>query len=379
MRLGMGVSAWARGLLAGHIDGIGVYTENLWLEHCRNNVSPHAVAFGVLDEVKVRQEAPRPLECLPGKFSANSAFSIITGLPYLGSGGLRSKIDVFHAPDHHIPKLRSVPVVATIMDAIPIVHPEWVSANLRRTKNAVFRQTVKWAEHVITISEYSKADIVEFYGVCEQDITVIPLGYDESLCPRLGQNENTAVLQKYLLNEGYFLFVGTLQPRKNVRRIIQAHRALSPAIRAAHPLIIVGAYGWGSDDLLRDIEEMEREGFGRWLKWVSKSDLKALMQSATALVYPSLYEGFGLPILEGFAAQIPVISSSTTSIPEVAGEAALLVDPVRVDEISDAMAKVAENTGLAADLVSRGKEQLERYSWASCAQQTREVCQRYSA
>jgi len=375
MRLGFGVTAWARGLLNGHIDGIGVYSENLWRENLRAGINARAVAFGLPGDVQRKVGAPQPLDCVKGGYPLQCAYSQVTGRPFYGTKHIESQIDVFHATDHHIPKLRHVPVVATIMDAIPLAHPEWVSARMRRIKNASFCLAARWASRVITISEFSKRDIVEYFGIAEEKITVIPLGYDESLRTRVDGEKRIEVLERYKLGEGFFLFVGTLQPRKNISRIIAAHRALGREFRRAHPLVIVGNYGWGGDETLNSIKSMEQNGDGHWLKWVPNEALRVLMQSATALVYPSLYEGFGLPVLEGFAAGIPVISSETTSIPEVAGDAAWLVEPTSIDEISFAMEKLAEDKKLAAEMVERGSLRLQQFSWASCAERTRSVYQ----
>jgi alpha-1,3-rhamnosyl/mannosyltransferase len=373
VRIGFGATVWTRGMLTDHLDGIGVYTERLWREFVQSGVDVHAVAFGISEEVKADSRSPKPLECVDGAHNIQSARSILCGFPFRGTHKFNEQFDVFHATDHHIPKLRGVPVVATIMDAIPFIHPEWVSQRLRWAKNVAFRKASHWAEHIITISEFSKRDIIEEFGISERNITVIPLGYDESLCRRVDYAKRQAILQQYGLSDGFFLFVGTLQPRKNVRRLIAAHRSLNSSIRSAHPLVIVGNFGWGDEAQLQDIDQMERQGHGRWLRRVPQGDLVALMQSATALVYPSLYEGFGLPVLEGFAAGIPVVSSNTTSIPEVAGDAAMLVNPLDTEEIAHAMSSLVEDEHLAMQLVLRGNERLKHFSWQACASKTIDV------
>ncbi|MCW8917611.1 MAG: glycosyltransferase family 4 protein [Gammaproteobacteria bacterium] len=373
MRIGFGATVWAQGILSDHLDGIGVYTERLWNEYVNFGVNARAVTFGVSEIVKDNAKTPQPLECLNGSYKIQAAYSLMCGLPFRGTRNFSRKFDVFHATDHYIPKLHGIPVVATIMDAIPFVHPEWVSQQMRWAKNAAFKRSGHWAEHVITISQHSKHDIVEAFGINEKDISVIPLGFDESFQNRLDDGRRLSVLRRYGVKENFFIFVGTLQPRKNVRRIIQAHRSLSAQIQNEYPLVIVGNYGWGDDTLLHDIKKMERQGHGRWLRWVSHVDLVALMQSAKSLVYPSLYEGFGLPILEGFAAGIPVISSTTTSIPEVAGDAALLVDPLETGAIAHAMQRIVEDEALAMQMVQRGTARLAQFSWSQCAKSTLDV------
>ena len=261
------------------------------------------------------------------------------------------------------------------MDAIPLVHPEWVSKRLRAFKNRAFRQMARSAQRIITISEYSKADIVHYFGIPAERVSVTHLGVDPAFAQPVAQAVKTAVLARYALQPGFFVFVGTIQPRKNVARIIEAHRMLPEAIQKAYPLVIVGRNGWGTDALLPELQALESRGCGRWLNNVTDTELHALLQSARALVYPSLYEGFGLPVLEGFAAGLPVISSNTTSIPEVAGDAASLVNPERSDEIADAMRRLAEDGVLAADMAERGRQRVKEFTWAACARQTLDVYQ----
>jgi len=374
MRVGLGVTVWTRGLLGGYQDGIGIYTQQLWQQFKASGVNAQAIAFGVSDEVKLDRRAPEPLECVAGDYRNQVARSIITGMPFRHVSGIRDKIDVFHSPDHHIPKLRHVPVVATIMDAIPIIHPEWVSMRLARIKNAAFRRSSRWAQHIITISEYSKRDIVEAFGVNEDLVSVIPLGYDESFLKRFDQTQRQDVLGRYGLKEGFFVFVGTLQPRKNVKSLILAHRLLPDEIKARHPLVIIGRYGWGDDGVIDEIRYMEKRGEGVWLRDVTTKDLPVLLQSSVSLVFPSLYEGFGLPVLEAFASGIPVITSNSSSIPEVAGDAALFLDdPLNVDEITFNMQRIIEKPDLAESCVSLGYERLSNYSWRQCAEKTLSV------
>ncbi len=146
-------------------------------------------------------------------------------------------------------------------------------------------------------------------------------------------------------------------------------------MQKACPMVIVGRYGWGSDELLPELIALEERGCGRWLDNVADEELHALLQSARAMIYPSLYEGFGLPVLESFAAGLPVISSNTTSIPEVAADAAMLVDPERREEIADAMQKLAEDDAWAAELAERGRKRVKEFTWVACARQTLDVYQ----
>jgi len=255
------------------------------------------------------------------------------------------------------------------MDAYPLIHPELVSQKLRRFKNIAFRHASTWADHIITISEHSKQDIIQYFDIPEEKISVIPLGVNKNFSQQLPENTREAVLLKFGLKKGYFIFVGTIQPRKNLSRLIEAYESLPSALRQKHSLVIIGHYGWGEDALWQKLDALKKEDTIHHLKHVSDQELYALLQSAIAMVYPSLYEGFGLPVLEGFASQIPVITSSTTSIPEVAGEAVCYVDPLNVNDIAVKMKLLAEDKLLQKEMVAKGLERLENYGWERCAEE----------
>ena len=370
MRLGIGCTALARGQLSGHMDGIGIYTTELLKYGSTSNGegAPVRVVFGR----KFAQAMPEGY-ALPMVYSAAAVTSAATGLPFLGAAGLEEKIDLFHATDHYIPKLRRTPVVATIMDVIGIRHPEWVNPSLRHFKNALFKKAVGWADQIITISDYSAADIADWLGASAPKITSIPLGVSEDYFKIVPSDVKNATLAKFGLRPGYFIAVGTLQPRKNVSRIIQAHALLPVAVRKQHPLVVVGQNGWRTDELMVTLAQLEADGFGSWLKYVPRQDLFSLLQCAQALVFPSLYEGFGLPVLEGFASGIPVITSNTTSLPEVVGDAAVMVNPLSIEEIAHAMQQMVEQPEMRNLLISKGLIQAEKFTWQQTAQRTQDV------
>lgn len=365
LRVGFGISAWA----LGGLDGIGVYTKSLWQTLDSSEVTLQPVVLGSKKLGKPK-EIERPIRYFPPAYPVQALVSAATGIPFQGWQSFEREIDFFHATDHHIPKLRRVSVLATVMDLIPVLHPQWAFARLQGLKSWGFRRAISWADYIITISQHSKQDLIERLGIEAARITVIPLGVHQDFFQRISPEVIGEVLQRYDLKKGFFLFIGTLQARKNIERILTAHRQLPPSIRKDHPLVIVGKYGWGSDPLLDQLKALEAVGEGRWLQYVPYQDIFALFQSAQALVYPSLYEGFGLPVLESFASQVPVITSNTTSLPEVAGEAAVLVNPYCIEEITDAMRRLLEDSMLREDLIRRGYTRAQGFTWEQCAQQT---------
>jgi alpha-1,3-rhamnosyl/mannosyltransferase len=259
------------------------------------------------------------------------------------------------------------------MDAIPLSNPEWASSSFRALKNALWKKATTWADHVVTISEFSKSEIVKHFDIDAGRISVVPLGVDVRFFSPLMENEMNGVLSKYQLPENYFLFIGTLQPRKNLARVIDAHQSLPVSVRREYPLVIVGRAGWGCDDLVLRLKSMPENEPIHWLGGVDDMAKRALLQRAKALVFASLSEGFGLPVLEAFASSTPVIASNATSLPEVVGDAALLVDPLRVDDIANAMLRITGDSSLADQLKWRGLSRSRSFTWDACADKTRAI------
>ena len=252
------------------------------------------------------------------------------------------------------------------MDVIPLSNPEWMLHRLRKTKNAIWKQSTHWPDHIITISEYSKSQLVEYLGLRSDDISVSYLGVDRRYYDRFNRETIRACLTKHGLGEQFFLFVGTLQPRKNLEKLVSAHLVLPPEVRRAFPLVIVGREGWGN---INWTTLLGRDHI-HWLQHVSDIEKRALMQTGTAMVFPSLAEGFGLPVIEAFASELPVIASNTTAIPEVAGNAALLVDPEDVGMLSEAMLALALDESHRQYMKQKGLARAAMFTWEACAEAT---------
>ncbi len=372
MQIGLGTTLLARGIEHHQIDGIGYYTQELASCLASFNCNWHPMVFGA---TKIAYIDQRAIHRLP-RYSTAALFSSLTGLGFAGHRGLRGQIDLFHATDHHIPRLPDIPVLATMMDAIPLTHAKWANPQLRTFKNKLWLHASSWADHVVTISNYAKNQIVEHFDIASQKISVVPLGVASRFYDRIDSSKLQAVLKAHDLQRSFFLCIGTLQPRKNIQRVIDAYQSLPIVIRQAHDLVIVGRNGWGSDHLVQQLRQLPPESGVRWLGSITDSDKRALLQQATALVFPSLSEGFGLPVLEAFASQTPVITSNTTSLPEIAADAALLIDPYDSSAIAHAMQQLAECPSKAKQLRSQGLVRSRQYSWQNCAMQTSNIYQR---
>jgi alpha-1,3-rhamnosyl/mannosyltransferase len=392
IRVGFGVTALAKAQAGGAHDGLSHYTQELLTRfEQRSDLACVPFSFGTAlpavdrmllgDDQHAAPEAhpdahPKAQSQVLRPYPAAAAWSVLSGQDFIGVDRLASRIDLLHATDHHIPKCQSVPVVATLMDAIPFSHPEWTNGSFRSLKNALWRQAIGWADRVITISEYSKSELVKWAGVDPEKIDVISLGVDQRWFSEVTAELCARVRQTHRLPNTFFISVGTLQPRKNVLSTIQAHRALSPSERKQYPLVIVGRAGWKCEEVIALIEQDSRSGMVRWLPKVTDEDLFVIVKLSQGLVFPSLAEGFGLPVLEAFAAQVPVITSNTTSLPEVAGDSALCVPPLDVEAIAEALRQLIDDTALRQTLKQKGLNRALQFSWNTCADSTFAVYQK---
>jgi glycosyltransferase involved in cell wall biosynthesis len=261
--------------------------------------------------------------------------------------------------------------VVTVHDLGYLSYPEAHKPADRRYLDWSTRWNAHEAAAVLADSQATKADLIAAYGARPDKIHVVYLGRDESLKQVTNPLRLAAVRAKYDLAQRYLLYVGTLQPRKNLVRVVQAFGCIAGRPELADvQLVLAGKKGWLYDSLF---EQVSREGLSERIVfpgYIPDEDLPALLSAATAFVFPSLYEGFGIPVLEAGRCGLPVITSNTSSLPEVAGDAALLVDPHDVDAIADAMYRIITDRDLAAELTRRGHENVKRFSWEKCARET---------
>jgi len=373
LRLGYGATVWARGQAHHELDGIGYYTQCLAQQLDTSQFDCAPLVFGATDpRLNATSIFQRPLTCVQ-TYKWSALRSALTGSEFSAAQTLRREVDLFHATDHHIPKLKDIPVVATIMDAIPLSHPEWGSPNLRWLKNKLWQKAAQWADHVITISEFSKAEIVKHFGIPAERISVVHLGVDKKYSQAIESTQIQKTQKKFSLQRPYFLCIGTLQPRKNMASAWTAFKQLPLNIQSEYDLVIVGRNGWGVETLVAQLKNQNADSHVKWLGPVAEIDKLALLQGAKALVFPSLSEGFGLPMLEAFAAGTPVIASNTTSLIEVSGGAALGIDPLNTGEVMEAMLAVSQNEALRLQMIQKGRQRSLEFTWEKCAEQTSAV------
>jgi glycosyltransferase involved in cell wall biosynthesis len=275
-------------------------------------------------------------------------------------------LDVFYSPDFVLPPtLRAARTLLTVHDLSFLHYPDAFVPSLRQYLERVVPRSVARADRVLADSKATRDDLVAHFGAPPEKVQVLYSGVDSRFRPESGPGERERLKTRYDIGDRpYVLSVGTLQPRKNYVRLIKAFASLP---RADWQLLIAGGRGWLYEDIFA---EAEKHGDRvRVLGFVDDADLPALFRNAALFAFPSLYEGFGLPVLEAMACGVPVVCSNASSLPEVAGDAALMVDPLDLDGLAGAMARVLGDAHLRREMAVRGLAQAARFTWQEAARQ----------
>ncbi len=291
---------------------------------------------------------------------------------------ITGRVDLFHSPDFTLPPtLPGVPTILTVHDLSFVRDPDSADDRLRAYLNRVVPRSVRRATHVLADSEATRQDLISLWNTPRDKVTVIYCGVEPHFRPVTDPARLAAVRARYNLGPGPYIFsVSTLQPRKNYRRLIQAFAPLA-ARRLDLSLVIAGGRGWKDEEILGEPERLGLANRVCFPGFVADHDLPALLSAAELFAYPSLYEGFGIPILEAMACGTPVISSNCSSLPEVTGDAGLQVDPVDVAALSAGMERLLTIRELRTDLVRRGRERAAQFTWPAAARQLLAVYSRF--
>ena len=277
--------------------------------------------------------------------------------------------DLFWSPRHHLPFFlpSHVKKTVTIHDITHRLFPGTMALPNFIIEKLLMASSLKKADCVIAVSNSTATGIAEHYPIYPDKIVTIYHGR-----PLLPEMNLIATDLHLKLPERYFLFVGSLDPRKNLPRVLSAFKQIDPQKHDAH-LVIVGGQGWKNKQFYRRLNTSEIKNRVLMTGYVSRQQLKNIYQNAVCLLFPSLYEGFGFPILEAMSCGLPVITSKAASNPEVAGDAAVLVDPSDTGAIASAMSEMMTNPALRDTLIIKGYERLNSFSWDRCAQETLRV------
>ncbi len=286
---------------------------------------------------------------------------------------VRDKIDVFHSPGYILPPLVSVPSVVSIHDLITLLYP-----SLCKRSNALYYrlflyQSAKKAQRIIVHSEKTKEDLINYLGIDGDKIAVIYPGISKGFKILRNAQLLKRIRRKYLLPEEFILFVGNLEPKKNVVRLIRAFLKLRKEKSIKHSLVIVGRKGWKHKDIFGAVKGSPYGKEVIFTGYVPDEDLPAIYNLAGLFVFPSIYEGFGLPPLEAMACGLPVITSNAGSLPEVVQDAGIMVSPNNTDELAEVMLQVLMNRNLREGLITKSLRRAKLFSWEKTARATLEV------
>lgn len=360
------------------LTGIGRYTYELAL---RLGQAPEIDQLRYFSGTRMLLELPSPSSQSDSSYSlrrviqqsslAIEAYRLL--MPLLKAKSLRPwKNYLYHGPNFFLPPFPGKKV-ATFHDLSPFSWAHCHPAQRVRFLQKELLKTLEHADALITDSEYVRREIAEHFSWPLERIHTVPLASSDDFRPRI-EPELRATLAKYsLIMGGYSLFVGTIEPRKNLQTLLSSYSRLPISLRKRWPLVLTGYRGWRNDEIHRQIEAGEREGWARYLGFVPNGDLPLLYAGARLFAFPSLYEGFGLPVLEAMKSGVPVVCSTSSSLPEVAGDAALTCEALDVDALTNALQQGLEDEVWRTGAIGNGMQNAASFSWERCTQETIQV------
>jgi glycosyltransferase involved in cell wall biosynthesis len=323
---------------------------------------------------RVRAIAGKKLHLNSSSFSGYiyRAASAFLPLPYSFFFGRKS--DVTHFFNYIIPPLVRGKKVVTVHDMVYKAFPETVRGRTMLMLNLGLKSSMRRADVIVTDSEFSKSEIIKYFPKHRDKIRVVPCGVDTKKFRPCEQPERIPEVKKSLGIEGeYFLYLGTIEPRKNLERVIAAYDIFAKRTENAPKLVLAGGKGWLDSGIYGKVEALGLTERVVFTKYVPSEDMNPLMCGALAFVFPSLYEGFGMPPLEAMACGVPVLTSAEASLPEVTGDCAVICDAYSPESIADGMTKLFTDPELRADLGRRGIERAKEFTWERSAKMLHEI------
>lgn len=355
--------------------GVGVYAKNLVDELIRIHPGPHFFLLAQDDDPELNYERLDNVTMIrvPARLFRSLPLRILLEQLYLPFLLLKYRIDVIHSPHYAFPLVHfGAKQVVTICDMtffnMPEVHKSVKIAYFR----TFIRAAVRFADYIVFISHSVSLDCTARLGLPRASSAVIHLGKSDAFRPDLDPAEVLRIRNKYDLQAEFVLYVGTIEPRKNLSRLVSAFASVCER----HPqllLVIAGMKGWMYDDLMETIRSLNLESRVIFTGFIPEAEKPFLIAASKVFAYPSLYEGFGIPLLEALACGIPTLTSNVSSLPEVAGDAALMVDPNSVTEISSALERLLSDYSLRDELRCRSLRQAATFTWAKTAAMTLDV------
>ena len=360
MRIGIDVTK------ACHRDGIGTYTRQL-VRALMDIDTVNQYRLYYLPNISSESDLKNIFERMSDNFMIQGDIDHAT-----------DEVDIFHSTAFRIPRRFKGKLVFTVHDLTFITHPEYHTLSNKiyclRATTAAACYNAKF----IAVSTHTKHDMIEYLGIPEEKIDVIYEAADKKFQPVCNDENNKYLSDKYGIQHPYIFNVGTIEPRKNIKRLLHAYSMLPEDIKATYSLVVAGGGGWLNSDIYSFVKESGLDNRIKFLGYVDDNDLPILYGSSDLFVYPSIYEGFGLPVLEAMSCGAPVIISQVSSLPEVTGDAAILIDPYDVNSIKVAIIKVLTDRDTNVELRVSGIKRSQYFSWEKTAEQTLTIYKRHS-
>lgn len=371
--------------LASPLTGIGQYTYNLAYELIKNN----EIEISLFNGIKLINALPPLLEYKDERHRIFLKSLIRDNVPYahdilrllrsylFNKLITKSSFNIYHDPNYLCYK-SDIPTITTVHDLSWIKHPELHPPARVRAMNNYFEKSLANSAHIITDSEFIKSELQSIFNYPKKNISTIMLGVDNKYRPRT-EEDCSSVLKNIGLNyKKFILSVGTIEPRKNIKTVLSTYCILPTTIQREYPLVIIGMKGWLEKDNMKSIRNLAKSKKIIFLDYIDDTKLAILFSSAKLLFYPSLYEGFGLPVLESMASGTSVVTSNVSSIPEVIGGDGILHDPLDEDQFSYSIQRIILDPEYRRNyeekLISRSKE----FSWKKCSAQTVNVYKKFN-
>ncbi|HFA51722.1 MAG TPA: glycosyltransferase family 1 protein [Bacteroidetes bacterium] len=358
----MKIAVNTRFLLKNKLEGMGLFAHEVLRRMVRQHPEHEFIFFfdRPYDASFIYEKNIRPVVLFP---PARHPFLFVWWFEGSVARALKKyRAEVFLSPDNFLALNTKVKTVLVTHDLAHVHFPGQLSFFHRKYYEIMAPRFNRRADHIVAVSEFTKADITAQYGISQKKISVACNGCPEGFRPVAGE-EKKEIREQFAEGEPYFFYVGAVHPRKNVHRLIAAFDRFKTATQAPVKLLIAGRFAWKAGEVKKAFDGAAHQTDIRFLGYVSDADLKKLMAGALACTYVSLFEGFGIPLLQAMHSGVPIITSDVSSMPEVAGRAGILTDPLSVEKIAEAMQQIWQDAHLRKRLVEEGKRQQKKFTW----------------
>ncbi|MBS4015545.1 MAG: glycosyltransferase family 4 protein [Candidatus Latescibacteria bacterium] len=287
----------------------------------------------------------------------------------------KEQVDIFWGPSNFLPLRKACKYVVTIHDLSSFTYADTYPYLRRKYYQYIIKQAVKRADLIVTDSEFSRQDIVNTFSIPAEEVKVISCGIDDIFQPIDCSDKHTQIKSKYKLPDDFIFTLGVIEPKKNTQRLVQAYTQLKNKHVDLPKLVVGGSkkYGWKNRRIFQLVDELKLKDSVIFTGFIEHQDLPVIYSTAKLFILPSLFEGFGLPVIEAMACGTPVITSNTSSLPEIAGDAAVLINPYDTEEIGQAIIKVISDQQLQTEMRAKGFKNVKRFSWQESAHELLDV------